>query len=260
MKKFLSLSLLALLTMSAGAQTTVTTLSEANALEDNSEFTFSGNAVVTVQMTDYLFVRDESGYGLIYGAVDGTFENGQVLSQGWNATKASVNAWNRYTDAAGLSASGETNAELAAPIVATSIDESMVNAYVCYKNVTFSMFQRKITLEDGTTIPVYNMFPLNMPAGMGDQKYNAYGIIGYQGTTLKFIPVEWVKIVVPSFLRGDVDGNQEVGIADVTALINYLLTGDETGIQLVALDCDENSEVGIADVTALINFLLTGTW
>ena len=78
---------------------------------------------------------------------------------------------------------------------------------------------------------------------------------------------DWCDIVnfttladAPSFLRGDVDNNGEVKIADVTALINYLLSGDASAINLLAADCDENGEVKIADVTTLINYLLSGSW
>ena len=251
---------MALLTMSAWAQTPVT-LTAANALEDNTEFTFNGDAVVTLQSGDYLFLRDESGYGMIYGAGVGTFENGQVLSQGWNATKASVNGWVRYTDAAGLSASGETNAELAAPIMATSIDESMLNAYVCYSNVTFSMFGRKIILPDNTGIPVYDLFGGDMPGGFNDTRHwNVYGVISMQGTALRFSPAEWELYVEPTFLRGDVDDDGNVNISDVTSLIDYVLSSDATGVNVDAADCDQDGNVNISDVTALIDYVLSGNW
>jgi len=264
MKKIFTLFSLVLIALSGSAQTTVTLTAEANALEDNSEFTFNGNAVVTVQKNDYMFVRDDSGCGLICGTLDGTFENGQVLSQGWNATKASVNGWVRYTDATGISASGETNATLAAPQMVTTIDESMLNAYVCYSNVTVLLLRRCIQLQDGSTIPMYNMFNMNMPGGgfpgMTGPFYNAYGVIGMDGSTVKFIPVAFEAYVEPEFLRGDVNGNNEVGITDVTALINYLLSGDATGIVLEAADCNQNGSVAITDVTVLINYLLSGSW
>lgn len=64
----------------------------------------------------------------------------------------------------------------------------------------------------------------------------------------------------PQFVRGDVNGNQEVTIADVSALIDYLLTGDTTGIDLAAADCNGTDGVTIADVSALIDYLLTGNW
>ncbi len=68
----------------------------------------------------------------------------------------------------------------------------------------------------------------------------------------------------PQGLRGDVDMNEEVAIADVSALIDYLLTGDATGISLQNADCDlsgtDAPDVTIADVSALIDYLLNGAW
>ena len=61
-------------------------------------------------------------------------------------------------------------------------------------------------------------------------------------------------------LRGDVDGDGTVGISDVTALIDYILTGDASGINVTAADCDQDGNVAISDVTALIDYLLSGTW
>ena len=65
-------------------------------------------------------------------------------------------------------------------------------------------------------------------------------------------------------LRGDVDLSEEVTIADVSALIDYLLTGDATGISLQNADCDLSGngtpDVTIADVSALIDYLLNNAW
>lgn len=71
-----------------------------------------------------------------------------------------------------------------------------------------------------------------------------------------------VTFVVPEppIEIGDVNGDHELSIADVTDLINYLLTGEDEGINTDAADCNHDQEVGIADVTALINYLLTGFW
>ena len=61
----------------------------------------------------------------------------------------------------------------------------------------------------------------------------------------------------PTFLRGDVNGDDFVNIADVTTLINLLLSGSEV---TEATDCDQNGIFNIADVTTLINYLLSGNW
>ncbi len=64
----------------------------------------------------------------------------------------------------------------------------------------------------------------------------------------------------PAFIRGDVNGDGEVNIGDVTALIDYLLLGKATGISLENADCNGIDGITIADVTALIDYLLNETW
>jgi len=59
-------------------------------------------------------------------------------------------------------------------------------------------------------------------------------------------------------IEGDVNMDGKLSIADVTALINYLLSQDATGIDLDAADVNSDDKISIADVTELINKLLTG--
>ena len=61
-------------------------------------------------------------------------------------------------------------------------------------------------------------------------------------------------------LRGDVNGDGSVNISDVTALIDYLLSGNASGINLSGADCNQDSSVNISDVTSLIDYLLSGRW
>ena len=61
-------------------------------------------------------------------------------------------------------------------------------------------------------------------------------------------------------LLGDVDMSGVINVADVTALIDYLLTGDSTGISFANSDVDHDNELSITDVTDLIDYLLTGHW
>ena len=66
--------------------------------------------------------------------------------------------------------------------------------------------------------------------------------------------------IAPKAMRGDVNDSGDVSIGDVTALIDYLLSGDEQGINLAAADCNNDTNVSIGDVTALIDYLLSGQW
>ena len=62
------------------------------------------------------------------------------------------------------------------------------------------------------------------------------------------------------FLRGDVDNDGFISISDVTVLIDYILSGDGSLINLEGADCDLDGSVNISDVTLLIDFILSGNW
>lgn len=231
-----------------------TTLAQANALEDNAEFTFNGDAVVTICWSGSVYLRDETGYGRI---VDGaTFENGQVLSQGWKATKTSDNGWVKFINAADLSASGETNAELAAAQALTAFpSESMLNAYVVVENYNKTSFfpVRALPLPDGSTITL---------TGNGNQptsgNYNVYGLIWKSGETLVLEPVKWETYVAPAWQLGDVNHDTFVNVADVTALIQYILTSGAQPEEFYVeqANVDGEGQINVADVTALIQIIL----
>jgi hypothetical protein len=57
-------------------------------------------------------------------------------------------------------------------------------------------------------------------------------------------------------LRGDVNLDKQVNIADVTDLINCVLNNNWEGFSYDNADCDPNGTVNISDITALINYLL----
>ena len=61
-------------------------------------------------------------------------------------------------------------------------------------------------------------------------------------------------------MRGDVNQDNNVSIADVTDLIDYLLSQDGTGISLEAADCNLDNDISISDVTTLIDYLLSQIW
>jgi len=66
-----------------------------------------------------------------------------------------------------------------------------------------------------------------------------------------------VEATEPEVLLGDVNGDGEVTIADVTALVNVLLGKDTAGYNLKAADVNEDTDVTIADVVALVKMILT---
>ena len=72
-----------------------------------------------------------------------------------------------------------------------------------------------------------------------------------------------IKRVGSPYLRGDVNKDGEINIADVTALISHVLSKDYTESDNFS---PENADVNydevwnIADVTKLISFVLSKEW
>jgi len=71
---------------------------------------------------------------------------------------------------------------------------------------------------------------------------------------------DWSPYAGMLYEIGDVNDDGQIKISDVTALINYLMSGDASGINLGAADCNGDGQVKISDVTALISYLMNGTW
>jgi len=92
--------------------------------------------------------------------------------------------------------------------------------------------------------------------------YAYFWDLGYETHVYNYLPTATFGYVKedapqPQVIRGDVDGNEVVGISDVTVLIDLLLSG---GVAPAAADCNLDGEVGIGDVTVLIDYLLSGNW
>ena len=62
--------------------------------------------------------------------------------------------------------------------------------------------------------------------------------------------------IAAALIPGDVDGDGQVGIADVTALIDYILGNSDSSFIVANADVDGDGSITIADVTAIIDTLL----
>ena len=82
-----------------------------------------------------------------------------------------------------------------------------------------------------------------------------------ESTALYKAADQWLNFFfeAEAYKIGDVNGDGNVNISDVTTLINYLLNGDPTGVNLLAADVNQDGNINISDVTSLINMLLNGS-
>ena len=134
----------------------------------------------------------------------------------------------------------------------------------------YNMFYRCSNLR---TIYVGSGWSTAAVTSSSDMFFNCTSLVGGQGTTYDANHVDKAYAHIdggpsnPGYftaknagLRGDVNGDGSVNISDVTALIDYLLSGNASGINLSGADCNQDSSVNISDVTSLIDYLLSGTW
>ena len=158
-----------------------------------------------------------------------------------------------------------------AHVFGTEWDETDVNNDMAKgEDGIYTWTKNGVQLDDffGFKVVGNHSWDYEWPIGY-ENNWNAYlpDGAGVYNIVITYDPAEPVEKITctltkvePEFLRGDVDDNGEVKIGDVTALINYLLSGNAEGVNLQAADCDQNGEIKIGDVTTLINYLLSGIW
>jgi len=69
---------------------------------------------------------------------------------------------------------------------------------------------------------------------------------------------QWRKFLVQSWIKGDVNNDGEVTIADVNAIIDIILGGSADDDTMERADVNEDGEVTIADVNAVLDIILSG--
>lgn len=87
--------------------------------------------------------------------------------------------------------------------------------------------------------------------------------VNYWKEAVPFLPMvtfSYTQQEQPQHVRGDVDLDGQVGISDVSALIDFILSPDDTGLNQDATDVDLDGMTGISDVSCLIDYLLTRNW
>lgn len=239
----------------------VNNIAEALALDPNSQFTMYNDVVVTYHNGKRLFIRDTEGNsGMIYdtnNAIESTFANGQVLSDGWTAKYEVYNGLPEFTNPVDVAADGN-NTRVANPYERSTITDANVNEYVIMKGLTIlpDAENSKNFYNAADSLLLYDQFGVQPTIEEG----KTYDVIG--AVTIYKHKVQLYIISVTETaagLRGDVNNDTFVNISDVTVLIDYLLN-PATVINEANANVNLDEAINISDVTTLIDFLLSGTW
>lgn len=109
------------------------------------------------------------------------------------------------------------------------------------------------------TLPVGYLYTIGVLANYSDDlEFIEYSVLASIGGSTGGNPADYVDD--DTNMLGDADGDGRVSIADVTVVIDYLLTLDASIINLDNADCDKDGKISIADVTSLIEYLLVNHW
>lgn len=163
-------------------------IAEYQNLANDAEATFRNPVTVLAQGGANLWVKDNTGYMLVYGSVGKSYEQGDVIPAGFSGTKVTYNGEPELKNPKGFqAASGKetvTPEELA--LTADNISHANFGHYVLVKGATINTTALTITDAAGNTVPYYNNMAAQLPKDL-TKKYNVYAIVGshYNSTTKK---------------------------------------------------------------------------
>lgn len=236
----------------------VNNIAEANQLPHHALFGFNGEVIVTYQNGANTWIKDDSGYGLIYDENLPRFPQGTVLKPGWDGNKTDFNTVPEYTDVHNVEATGEV-VEVT-PTEVTSVSDDNFNQYVFLRNQTLvsqGQYDKKEWTSDSRVI-FYNRFTdleLNLELG---KTYDIVGIVGHYRKATEVYIISATEVI--DWQLGDVNHSQTVDIDDVTMLIARVLGNTPEGFYEEQANCDGQGGIDIDDVTMLIDRVLTGSW
>ena len=219
----------------------VSTIAEANALDANSQFIFTGNAVVTYykekNTQHYIWLRDlgaTSGGGVLYNPDNYVTTQGAVLTPGWQATKSLFNtSWIEYTGATGISQNNEYQIQTVEPFDRTNVQltDAHMNEFIVLNGVTLTGSGNNWTATSGTrmTHTLYDNFSVkdqNDEALVSGKKYNIKGAVVKYNTNIQVYILEAevleepVILVDPSVLTINDSGTNNSFTVEATNLEN----------------------------------------
>ncbi len=233
----------------------VSTIAEANALNNKTYFVFYGSAVVVYQNGSNLWVKDDTGYGLIYGnKVPENIPVGSTLDEEWDAQyylfRGHINEY-QYPNNVTVS-----DAELV-EIVPTeyaeaAIDSTKINERVLVKGLTLTADNDPKYLYTADGMAIYNQFEIEYPTELEGKTFDVEGMVSYYNNAVQIMPIAITEAQAAG-LVGDVNNDNVVNITDVTVLISAVMTENFANINTTNADLNGDTTINITDVTMLIN-------
>ena len=232
-------------------------IDELFALQKGQIAHFTTPLTAIYQNANNLYVQDVKGnQTLVFGNVPGTFVNGDIIND-------AIASWSEYQGAKQMipldnfvvAGKGE-KVEPIEPQPIEEVSQEYVNYYFSFEEMTIIEEEGKFYMIDPDEtgrIQLYDKFGL-FPNGFPmDDTYYIEGFLTIYRGELEFYPIVIEGPVAP-YLPGDVNGDGEVNIADINALIDIILGGADNSEG--RSDVNKDGEVNIADINSIIDIIL----
>ena len=157
------------------------TLQEVNALADSTDFGFTGNVIAVYQNGSNLWVKDNTGYGLIYGNRVPAIAEGKTIKSGWDAKRVIYHDYiNEYVFPNNVEAT-DAEAITIEPTEYTVADitTEKINERVILKGVTLAAGNGDKYLIADETLTIYNQFNIAYPTDLENKTFNVEGMVSY---------------------------------------------------------------------------------
>ena len=240
--------------------TVVNNIAAYSAMADETVVKFNNSVTVLAQHNKYLYVKDNSGYGLFFGTTGQTYQTGDVIPAGFTGKKTTYSGEPELADLSNFQpASGHVNVT-PETINPNQLGHNMWAHYVYLENVQIDPETKILTDANGNTAPVY--FSMGVTAGQvtAGTTYKVWAIVGaykpadgdvvYQLLPIKVegeppIPQDAVALCE----LGDIADNTVVTIKNDAIVLGqkgyYLYLKDtECGYGLAYGDCGQTYEPG----------------
>jgi hypothetical protein len=231
--------------------TSVANIAAYQGVADGTVVIFTNPVNALAQNGRYLYVKDNTGYALIYGNnVGQTYRNGDVIPAGFVGTKTTYAGEPELQAESGFAPASSNSPIDPETISADQVGHNKFAHYVTMENVTFyTEDNRNYTLTDanGKTCAVYfGSMGVSAPTDLSIP-YNVIGVVGSYGnenTIYQLLPTS-IKKPGDSFGFRDMASTEDNEMVEFTDEIIVVKQGGNGNNYLYAMDANEPRGYGL---------------
>ena len=176
---------------------TVANIAALTQLTNGTYFKMAGEAVVAYVNGRYLYIKDDTGYTLVYNSTVDGIAAGNTISN----LKGKVSIYNGLFEVANATYEFEATEIAVEPteMAITAITADNMNQYVVIKGVTLSDVDgRNIKLNDadGNQFPGYSQNFCDFPEDL-EPTYDVEGFVAVFNQTVQLYPTKFTEAVIP---------------------------------------------------------------